>query len=436
MPNQTASTIDTSTGTASQFTECPNCETVFRVAARQLELAAGRVRCGSCLHVFVAAQHWVDTEPSGGQTLNQSPVVAVTARPVDSNDQPARPGQTDCAMPVSALKNRATIEFSDAFMALDSLDSSTFPLVESSDDDADPEGEEDWALQMLEAEAASEASPGKRALQAIQENPGRSTLGHKPVGATQARDRGNDPYDPLELETTESWMQELLGPGQPEEPAFEAPIQAPAPPVSSGSESDKEYVPEIFRKNSALLESIEAEPVEMHWRRYINPWVRHGLTLVGITTAAFALLAQYVWFNAQDLGANPKYRPLIAHFCQLSGCPLPARIDISRIKNSNLVVLKHPRVEGALLLDTIITNHAGFEQPFPVIYVRFSNLQDQTVAARAFGPDEYLGADLAGETMMPVRQPIHLSLELRDPGEDASNYRVQLLSPDQEKPAL
>jgi hypothetical protein len=339
-------------------------------------------------------------------------------------------------MPVSALKNHATIEFSDAFMALDSPDSTACPLVELGEDDADPEGEEDWALQMLEAEAASDASPGKRALQAIQENPGRTPLRHKRGDASQNRDQGDNQHNPLEFENTESWMQELLGPGQPEEPAFEAPALEPAPPVASGSESDEEYVPEIFRKNSALLESIEAEPVEMHWRRYISPWVRHGLALVGIAIAALALLAQYVWFNAQDLGANPKYRQLIAHFCQVSGCTMPARIDVSRIKNSNLVVLKHPRVEGALLLDTIITNHAGFEQPFPVIYVRFSNLQDQTVAARAFGPDEYLGGDLAGATMMPVRQPIHLSLELRDPGAEASNYRVQLLSPEQEQPAL
>jgi hypothetical protein len=362
------------------------------------------------------------------------PVAALAGQPVDSEYQP---GSNEPIMPAPALKHRATIEFSDAFMALDATDSPVCPLEESSSDDAETEGEEDWALQMLEAEAASEPAPGKRTLQAIQENPERSPPRHNSGDATHIPGDEDKQYNPEEFETTESWMRELLSPGQPEEnPALEAPVQPAADSIAAGAEADTEYVPEIFRENSALLKSIHPEPLEMHWRHHISPWVRHGLTLMGITAAAIVLLAQYVWFNSEELAAHPKYRPLITHFCQASGCTLPARIDVSRIKNSNLVVLKHPRVEGALLLDTIITNHASFQQPFPVLYVRFSNLQDQTVAARAFGPEEYLGGDLAGESMMPVRQPIHLSLELRDPGEEASNYRVQLLPADQVPPAI
>ena len=43
----------------STITECPHCQTRFRVTDLQLKAAAGRVRCGSCLNVFQGARHVV-----------------------------------------------------------------------------------------------------------------------------------------------------------------------------------------------------------------------------------------------------------------------------------------------------------------------------------------------------------------------------------------
>jgi predicted Zn finger-like uncharacterized protein len=43
----------------SMITECPHCQTRFRVTDLQLKAAAGRVRCGSCLNVFQGARHMV-----------------------------------------------------------------------------------------------------------------------------------------------------------------------------------------------------------------------------------------------------------------------------------------------------------------------------------------------------------------------------------------
>lgn len=39
------------------ITECPNCQTRFRVAEAQLQQSRGRVRCGACLTVFDGVQH-------------------------------------------------------------------------------------------------------------------------------------------------------------------------------------------------------------------------------------------------------------------------------------------------------------------------------------------------------------------------------------------
>lgn len=43
--------------TSSLKTRCPACHTDFQVSAQQLKVAAGKVRCGACLHVFNAREH-------------------------------------------------------------------------------------------------------------------------------------------------------------------------------------------------------------------------------------------------------------------------------------------------------------------------------------------------------------------------------------------
>ena len=44
---------------AFNVTQCPGCESTFNTNARMLELAAGKVRCGACLKVFDATQHYL-----------------------------------------------------------------------------------------------------------------------------------------------------------------------------------------------------------------------------------------------------------------------------------------------------------------------------------------------------------------------------------------
>ena len=44
---------------SSRVTQCPKCQTSFRVTDAQLDIANGAVRCGSCLHIFNAPDHWL-----------------------------------------------------------------------------------------------------------------------------------------------------------------------------------------------------------------------------------------------------------------------------------------------------------------------------------------------------------------------------------------
>ncbi|PTT94250.1 DUF3426 domain-containing protein, partial [Pseudomonas sp. HMWF005] len=46
--------------TDSFVTQCPHCQTSFRVSHAQLSVARGVVRCGSCLQVFNAAKQLLE----------------------------------------------------------------------------------------------------------------------------------------------------------------------------------------------------------------------------------------------------------------------------------------------------------------------------------------------------------------------------------------
>src|SRR5690606_10834985 len=49
-------------------TQCPRCGTSFRVTEAHLAVAAGAVRCGSCMHIFNARDPWAgEPEPERAQ---------------------------------------------------------------------------------------------------------------------------------------------------------------------------------------------------------------------------------------------------------------------------------------------------------------------------------------------------------------------------------
>ena len=48
-------------------TQCPHCQTSFRVSRTQLGAAQGVVRCGACMELFNAARHMQDADTAGSR---------------------------------------------------------------------------------------------------------------------------------------------------------------------------------------------------------------------------------------------------------------------------------------------------------------------------------------------------------------------------------
>ncbi|MBV1881636.1 MAG: zinc-ribbon and DUF3426 domain-containing protein [Pseudomonadales bacterium] len=175
------------------------------------------------------------------------------------------------------------------------------------------------------------------------------------------------------------------------------------------------------------LSKFETEPID---RTAPESRSKRGtlrsIGLVALNIAALSLLAaQYTFYNFDTLARQDNLRPYFHHVCEAGFCELPKRFDSNKIKGANLIVRQHPTQVNALVVDAIIYNRANFEQAFPTLQLSFSDLDGVLVAQRDFLPSEYRQGELLSIQAMPSNTPIHLSLEIVDPGPKAVNYRLK-----------
>ena len=197
-----------------------------------------------------------------------------------------------------------------------------------------------------------------------------------------------------------------------------------APQPSSFAAGDR--IGHAPAQGKPLLSNIEPEPVEIASSTISQSsyrWLWRAVILV----AALGLPAQYIQYNFDSLARHQQYRPLFQTLCQVSGCQLPALHDIGLIRSSNLMVRSHPKAQNALVVDAMMTNLASFQQPFPLLELQFTDIDGQIIAGRRFSPSDYLAGELTGRSMMPAKQPIHISLDIIDPGSAAVNYQLRFL---------
>jgi hypothetical protein len=186
---------------------------------------------------------------------------------------------------------------------------------------------------------------------------------------------------------------------------------------------------EATERDEALLDLTD-DPLQLDWQKRRSPWGRRFFWLVLILLGVGALVGQYVAYHFEELARQDQYRPWFQQLCPHIGCTVPSKVDIAKVKSSNLVVRSHPDFSGALVVDAIIYNRAAFSQPFPLLELRFADLNGHLIASRRFKPGEYLNGDLEGMAEMPPQTPIHIALDILDPGPKAVNYSLSFHSPE------
>ncbi len=144
---------------------------------------------------------------------------------------------------------------------------------------------------------------------------------------------------------------------------------------------------------------------------------------LGIVLMCAALVLQYLYYFRLQLVENPQLRPLLTTMCEVTGCVLPPRRDLGRIELSEHLMQFHPNYEQSLLITATLANRAEFAQPYPLIEVLMTNIEQQVVARRHFTPQQYI-PKLTNDSF-PANSEIPLMLEVVDPGNNAVGFEFR-----------
>ncbi|MCM0613403.1 zinc-ribbon domain-containing protein [Marinobacter sediminum] len=413
-------------------TQCPNCQTRFRVTDEQLGIAKGKVRCGNCMEVFNAIQHQVvpgtakaATSPAtGAQSDGASASTSTSPHPTEENFVFADNPEEDAADgPYAGSKTSfSDDELSDSFRTFDDRAASDFP--DADDDTAGQKIDESWAEAILEDNDHSFSAPEARK-KSVDPAP-------KPEPASEERTPGarshakHDQPEPARLSARET------------ESGFRAEEETASAPTAADDffepfQDEPEY--DFDRQDDQRAEPMAAtvqfndlrrDPVAVGGNG--SGKLRTVIWTMVVLALAGTLVAQVVWFQFDRLSSIPELRPFYEKGCELAGCKLKPLINVDAIQSRKLVVRTDPDNRSQLLVDAVIINRAAFEQPFPAIALTFSNLNGDIVAQSIFLPEEYLAGEGRNLDAMPRSTPVRIAINIRDPGRDAVNYNINFRS--------
>jgi predicted Zn finger-like uncharacterized protein len=456
--------------TDSFVTQCPHCQTSFRVSHAQLSVARGMVRCGSCLQVFNAAKQLLeqragakvsppDPSPEQAQPLpEQKPEVIAPQSVAISEPAPLPVKREDRTVDLDSL------DLDDLDVELARLEQREIQLPKSfghASPGRDHDEVESFSARRDEPEVAGEhwdhglthddvsQLPELRA-EVIDEHDEHKTFDEPSV---------SDEVDPHDDHRTEPSLSMATDDFDDEpshihrlhtETVHDEEHQSERFSALDGDDDrarnrhheedddDEEEQPlpngrrgrnEPGLRDPALMDLTD-DPLQLAWEKPKPRWGRRLLWLLLALIALCALAGQYVWYHFDELARQDQYRSLFQDMCPQIGCKVPSKVDIKLLKSSNLVVRSHPEFQGALVVDAIIYNRASFSQPFPLLELRFADTSGQLIASRRFKPGEYLSGELAGKDEMPPQTPIHIALDILDPGPKAVNYSLSFRSPE------
>lgn len=441
---------------AKSITRCPKCKTAFRVTDAHLNTPKGAVRCGSCLNIFVARNYLIEPSPEDNESKAQPSAIKPqkktdASKKADQQKEPPKPSHYDDElisddMPLEDNEDDTkSIVFDENIMvgskAATSVENNLFEVSRTAtEDEVLGDTDESWALDLLDDDEDDEDDASDEEIydDTFEESPKTDTGSFEKVKTGQfstfelLSEEDDEFNTDLDLPDTSDTGQREAIPDK----AKERGSRTKKTPPEDDSEHHEEIIGEDAYYNNALYEtgtqnayvdSIEPEAVEFSWKnRGSSIWNSNKLWLALSVLAFVVAVGQTAYFQFDKYNRIEPFRDYYKIACGIIGCTLPGLVDLSQIRAANLVVRSHPEETDSLLVDAILQNKAGYEQAFPALDLVFTDIDNNPVAAKRFLPEEYLAGELAGRSVMPSNQPIHIALKIEDPGDSAVSYQMSI----------
>ncbi len=413
-------------------TKCPHCNTIFRVAADQLKLRGGIVRCGTCKEVFDGNAALVDPDAALLPSASPPPAPAPAAPslpPVLALDIPE-----DTPSRTSGDEDPLyTLDFDTSFDPFGILPETAQPKADQDDARGAEEaieldldiGQAPQSAAEAEPEAEPEPAP------AVPMAPfRRREVEEAPAFVTYLRDSRREP----KFEADEPAQKTDIEP-------YKVSLDKPAPPAPDGARQEPTLTDHSFdlppgsAPPAAELHALDDLPpveepafVTQGRRREQSGKALRVAMLAGSIALLLLLLLQVMTTFRNPLAAQfPQFKPALAALCSLSGCQveLPAQIEALTIEQGELQTLAPNRFSYVSQL----RNLGRSVQAWPNIELILNDDDGKPVLRRVVAPRDYLpaGTDIGKGFAPRSEQNIKLYFSLDRLA--ASGYHIAIFYP-------
>ncbi len=350
------------------YTQCANCETVFKLSAEVLRVAGGQVRCGRCGDVFNALARLAE-DASAFET-------AADHAPHESAHD---------------LEVRA-----DHILGSDAGRQASQAAPDRGHDTHTP-GIEIARLQVLEFSTAELS-----------------------VDESAAEDRTAD--DPA----ADASMEFTLPPGELDRIFVDSkrPRIVPADkPPAEGFEQPMEYEETGAEEFAPPDRPAALQPAEPYLEAAAP--ARHPALWLSAAGALSLLLAgQVVHQNREWLAAHGPLREVLRSLYSTLGAPVPTPANLSAYQLRQWGVTGDPTADATLRVRASILNTASQLEPYPLLRVTLANRYGAHIGTRDFEPAEYMGKPVA--RLIAPGERVDATLQILDPGKDAEGFEIDV----------
>ena len=420
------------------ITRCPQCNTTFRIIENQLEVASGAVRCGSCLEIFAARNHLIEV---GSPTESWTESLTLDG----DQDLPAHHEDGDLSADLNDPEDVLDSEADDPFFHEEDAHAhdKTSQDAPFSDDESDLglDGVS-FAAQSDELRVLDEISVLNLYADHDERDPNKKAVLDGKRGFPN-EEGSQDDHPEVVSEHLDYFLEAVLEEDETDRRSqLSDDIASGSPSNASGSEEDLDYRPVA---PSGVPEEIDAALFAVQIKRALDEqppidpmedveerprWDVEQVSGWWWAVAALLVLfipGQWLWLDRDAVAHDAVFRPVYVTLCRVVGCEVPAYNNPEQLTAGDLIVKQVPEKPGMLHMDAVIRNDSGFQQPFPDLYIRFSSMRGDAVAARRFAPSEYLAGEMTGVRIIPPQTEVRISLSVVDLGDQALVYSLELI---------
>jgi predicted Zn finger-like uncharacterized protein len=344
------------------LTQCPNCQTTFRVTTEILRVADGQVRCGRCQTQFDALERLIDENDAADAQTSHAP--RGTRSPPSSAAERIEV-EEPAAQEDITLEGRH-IEISGRYRLPDSARGE--PRIRE-------ETVEEW-VEIDDIEAAAEEA-----------------------GVIEVdEDLVNE--DSLDALTGNNDAQTGIEVAEEVYEAEEAEV--------ADEEVEAAAEPEID-----LLPSRRRAPVARVWKILAGP-------------LALLLVIQFVHTYRHSLARHPRLGQAVIGLYGALGVDLQPDWNLHAYEILQWHLGSDPSMPGTLKVRASLKNVASFAQPYPLLKLVLEDRWGERVREREFEPAEYLDPATAPDRLLAPGQRATATVSIVDPGPDAEGFRFDV----------